>query len=147
MEITDFRDLFRHFNEEAVEYLLVGAHAVIFYSEPRYTKDMDVWVRPTPENAARVYRALQRFTAALMGATEADFAEPDVIFRMGVPPACIDIMTSIDGVTFDEAWPNRVETTFGGEPITVISRQDLIRAKRAAGRPLDLADAARLEEG
>ncbi len=146
MEIKDFRDLFKHFNEENVEYLLVGAHAVVFYSEPRYTKDLDVWVSPAPENAKRVFRALQRYAAPLMDVTEQDFADPNIVFQMGVPPARIDIIMSIGGVTFDEAWQNRVTTTFGGEPINVISRKDLIRAKAASARPMDLIDMARLME-
>lgn len=143
---SDLKELFKIFNEESVEYLLVGAHAVAHYAEPRYTKDVDLWVAPSAENAARVWRALNRFTAPMAGVSSEDFSRPDVVFQMGVPPNRIDILTGIDGIEFDEAWPNRIRTTYGGEPINILGKAELIRNKRASGRPQDLLDLQRLLE-
>lgn len=143
---SDFKDLLKIFNEENVEYLIVGAHAVIFYAEPRYTKDVDVWVAPTKENSRRVYRALQRFTAPLKGMTEEDFTDPELVYQMGIPPNRIDILMGVDGLTFSEAWDARTQTHYDGVPMGILSRDHLIRNKRATGRPQDLLDVARLLE-
>lgn len=136
----DFSDLFAAFNEAGVKYLLVGAHAVAFHAEPRYTKDLDVWVEASMENAARVHAALCAFGAPMSGVSEADFAQPGVTFQLGVAPNRIDIATAIDGVHFEAAWPNRSETRYGEQRISVIGREDLVANKRAAGRPQDLLD-------
>ncbi len=142
----DFRDLFSVFNDEGVDYLLVGAHAVAIYAQPRYSKDLDVWVRPTRENAERVFRALARFGAPLRDVTPEDFADPELIYQIGVAPNRIDVIMAIAGLDFDRAWANRVERSYGGVPIHVISKQDLICAKRASGRPQDMLDAENLEK-
>ncbi|MDX2175070.1 MAG: hypothetical protein SF028_01225 [Candidatus Sumerlaeia bacterium] len=97
-----------------------------------------------PENAGRILRALKRFGAPVSQLSTADFTEPDNVIQFGVPPNRIDILTTIDGVAFEEAWPNRVEATYGGVPIFIISKADLITNKRASGRPQDLLDLARL---
>lgn len=136
----DFSDLFAALNEAEVNYLLIGAHAVAFHAEPRYTKDLDVWVEATPTNAARVMQALRSFGAPLAGVTESDFAGAAVTLQIGVAPNRIDIATAIDGVTFASAWPNRVESVYGEHPIWVIGRSELATNKRAAGRPQDLLD-------
>jgi hypothetical protein len=109
------------------------------YSEPRYTKDLDIWVETSRGNAARVYAALADFGAPLVDMTIADFAS-DGFFQMGQPPVRIDIMMSIDGVNFKDAWTNRVEGDFDGIPAMFIGRDDLLTAKKAAGRPQDLID-------
>ncbi|MCU0727299.1 MAG: hypothetical protein MUE73_16190 [Planctomycetes bacterium] len=140
----DFRDLFSTFNDERVEYLVAGAHAVIFHAEPRYTKDLDVWVNPMPGNAARVLRALGRFGAPLRGISERDFTDPDLIYQMGVAPNRIDVLMGVAGVDFPTAWADRVETTYDGVPIHVMGKKTLIAAKRASGRPQDLLDLERL---
>lgn len=143
----DFRDILSTFSEEDVEYLLVGAYAVAVHGLPRATGDIDLWVRCSEENAARVWRALARFGAPLSGMTEDEFRRPGAAFEIGVAPRRIDILTSIDAVDFDGAWDNREEVEVEGIRVTVIGRQDLIKNKRAVGRPQDLADVARLESG
>ena len=140
----DFRDLFAALNEAGARYLLVGAHAVAFYAEPRFTKDLDIWVEASPASAPRVLTALKVFGAPLTGVSEADFSQPAATLQIGVAPNRIDVATRIDGVTFDEAWPNRVETRFGDQSIWVIGRADLLRNKTAAARPQDLLDLALL---
>ena len=141
----DFRDLFAALNDARAEYLVVGAHAVAYYAEPRFTKDLDIWVEASPSNAARVFAALQAFGAPLSDVSEADFAQPGVVLQIGVAPNRIDLSTQIDGVTFDAAWPNRTQTIFGDQGIWIIGRADLVRNKAAAGRPQDLLDLAMLE--
>lgn len=112
----------------------------------RATKDLDVWVRPTPENARRVLEALADFGAPLTDLSLEDLARPGLIFQMGVPPVRIDVMTSIDGVDFEEAWSERVETRFAGQPTAVLSLGHLLRNKRATGRLQDQADVQALEQ-
>lgn len=141
----DFRDLFAEFNAQGVEYLVVGAHALAVHGHVRATKDLDVWVRPEAGNAKRVLKALASFGAPLQDLTEADLTGPGLIFQMGLPPLRIDILTSIDGVEFDEAWPARVLTKFADQPVGVLSQEHLIKNKRSSGRTQDLADIERLE--
>jgi hypothetical protein len=136
----DFRDLFATLNAAGARYLLVGGYAVAFHAEPRFTKDLDVWVEPTTENAARVHAALAQFGAPLGELSPADLANPDVVFQMGLPPNRIDILTAIDGVDFPPCWDARVPTRYGDEPLHVIGLDDLISNKRASGRPQDLLD-------
>lgn len=143
----DFKDLLHEFSAHRVDYLVVGAHALAAHGHVRATKDMDVWVRPDPDNAQRVVDALTAFGAALHGTTVADLSGPDFVLQLGVDPIRIDVITSIDGVTFEEAWPARLQTTFTGEPVGVLSRQHLIQNKLAAGRPQDLADVEYLRRG
>lgn len=142
----DFRDLFASFNAAEVRYLVVGAYAVTFHSRPRFTKDLDVWVEPTRENARRTYAALKDFGAPLADVREADFANEDLVFQIGVEPNRIDIVMGIAAVDFAGAWERRVAGRYGDCPVQFISREDLITNKRAAGRPQDLADAAWLEQ-
>ena len=141
----DFRDLFAALNDAGARYLVVGAHAVAFYAEPRFTKDLDVWVEPTLTNAGKVMAALQAFGAPVSDVSEADLATPSVTLQIGVAPNRIDIATRIDGVAFEAAWPNRTETQFGDQTIALIGRGDLMTNKRAAGRPQDLLDLSTLE--
>lgn len=140
----DFNDLLRCFNDNNVEYLVIGGHAVIEYTEPRYTKDLDVWVRAERTNASAVFAALRQFGAPLAGVTPDDFTHEGYVYQIGVAPVRIDILMSIDGLTFAQAWPNRVKVDFGGVTGLLISLGDLIRAKRASGRPQDLLDAESL---
>jgi len=130
----DFRDLLAEFNAHSVEYLIVGAHALAAHGHIRATKDLDVWIR-----------ALTAFGTPLQDLTGDDLVQPGLIFQIGVPPVRIDLVTSIDGVTFSEAWPARVQTAFADQPVAVLSREHLIRNKRASGRTQDLADAEWLE--
>jgi len=114
-------------------------------TEPRSTKDLDLWVRPDPTNAERVYRALLAFGAPMSGARPADFEQPGTVFQIGVPPNRIDVLTSADGVTFDDAWATRVETSYGEQTAWIPSAEVLTRNKRACGRPQDLLDVIALE--
>lgn len=141
----DFRDLFSAFNAAGVRYLLVGGYAVAFHAEPRFTKDLDLWIDASAANSELVHAALRAFGAPLGETTAADLAVPEQVLQIGVPPNRVDLVTSIDGVTFDAAWPNRVETEYGDQHIWVIGRADLIANKRASGRPQDGLDIAILE--
>jgi hypothetical protein len=138
---SDFEELLSIFNESSVRYLIVGGYAVMLYTEPRYTKDLDLWIDASEENAERVYRALATFGAPLASLTPKDFAEEGSFYQMGLPPARVDILMSIDGVTFAEAWPNRQESKLGNVQAWFIGRGELIRNKRKVGRHIDLHDA------
>ena len=143
----DWSDLLGCFRDGGVDYIIVGAHALAAHGLPRATGDLDVLVRPSDDNAARVYRALARFGAPLEAhhVTEADFATLGVVYQLGLPPRRIDILTQISGVSFDEAWASSIELSVQGQPTRFLGRQALLQNKRAAGRPKDLADVAALE--
>jgi hypothetical protein len=143
----DYRDLFAALNAARVDYMIVGAYAVAVHGHVRATKDRDVWVRPAPENAARLLRALNEFGAPTEDLTENEFSNPGMILQLGFPPVRIDILTNLAGVTFQDAWMRRVSATYGDQQVSVISREHLITNKRAAGRLQDLADVEALESG
>jgi len=124
----------------------VGAYAVMKYSEPRFTKDLDLWIATDPENANAVYRALKEFGAPLANLTAEDFIQQDYFYQMGIPPLRVDIMMSIPGIKFEEAWKNREVVELDNLKIMFIARSDLIRAKEASGRPQDKIDIERLKE-
>ena len=144
----DFVDLVECLREEECDFVVVGAHALAAHGMPRATGDMDIFVRPDPSNAARVFRALLRFGApvAAHGVTVDDFTAPGTIYQIGLPPNRIDLMTEISGVSYDEAVADVVVGPLGSEIVRCIGLDALIRNKRAAGRPKDLADAEALEE-
>jgi len=142
---SDFTDLLNLFNDNNVKYLVIGGYALIHYAEPRYTKDLDLWVSTDTANAAVVFQTLRDFGAPLEGMTVHDFAEEGYFYQMGIPPVRIDILMGIPGIKFKDAWGNRVKIDFDGVPVTFIGKKDLIIAKRAAGRPQDLIDVAMLE--
>lgn len=142
----DFLDLLRAFSAHSVRYLVVGAYALAVHGHPRATGDLDVWVEASPDNAARVMRALAEFGAPLDAVTEHDFSRPGIVFQMGLPPGRIDVLTTITGVTFEEAWPARVRSAFGSADADFIGRAALVQNKRATGRPKDLGDLAALGE-
>jgi hypothetical protein len=140
MMTKDFKDLLRAFNANAVKYLIIGAHAFGVHAQPRATKDLDLFIRSDEENAKAVFRALAQFGAPLEGISPSDFSD-GTTFQIGQPPDRIDVLQRIDGVTFDQAWENRVEGSIDGEvPAHVISKQDLIRNKLATGREQDILD-------
>ncbi len=143
---SDFTDLLKLFSDKRVRYLIIGGYAVIQYAEPRYTKDLDVWISTDMANAASVYGALKEFGAPLAELTEEDFSEEGYFYQMGVPPMRVDILMGIPGIEFEEAWDKRVEVDFDGLMVPFISKQDLITAKRASGRPQDLIDADTLSK-
>jgi len=127
--------------------MVVGGYAVSFHSRPRATGALDLWVEPTAANAARVSRALRTFGAPLQELTQADLTQPDVVYQIGVPPRRIDLLTSLTGLSFDEAWADRTSGLLGGLEVPFIGRKSLIRNKRALGRARDLADLESLEPG
>jgi len=135
-----FVEILRAFRDEGVEHLVIGAHALAVHGHVRATLDIDLWVRPTRDNALRTWRALEQFRAPLSKMRLDDFAEPEVLYQIGMPPSRIDIMTSVTGLDFDAAWPNRVMATFGDVEAPVLGLDDMRTAKRAAGRLKDLAD-------
>ena len=110
------------------------------HGAPRATGDLDIWIRATPDNAARVLDALRHFGAALFDLTIDDLSKPDTVFQIGLPPSRIDILSSISGVAFDHAWANRLDIQIGDLPVGVIGREDFITNKTASGRPKDLLD-------
>lgn len=142
---SDFTDLLRLFNDNNIRYLVIGGYAVIQYAEPRYTKDLDLWISTDTENAEAVFNALREFGAPLAGLTKDDFAEEGYFYQMGRPPMRVDILMGIPGLAFEKAWANRVEVDFDGLSVPFIGKEDLIVAKRASGRPQDLIDADALE--
>lgn len=141
----DYRDMLCMLNDEGVEYLVVGAHALAAYGYPRTAGNIDLWIRCSDENAQRVWRALCRFGAPLQDLTVADLATPEIVFQIGVVPRRIDLLTSITAVSFDDAWPHRKCIEVDSSPISVIGREELLRNKRNTGRTKDRADAEWLE--
>lgn len=142
----DFLELLSELNAAEARFLVVGAYAVGIHGRPRATKDLDVWIEASEENAARVLTALRRFGAPLGDLQEGDLAVPGIGFKMGQPPCRIDILTEVSGLAFHDAWPRRVQAEMGGGvSCSVISVEDLIANKRAAARPQDLADVDALE--
>ena len=142
----DFAEMLSALFEAGADFLIVGAHALAAHGIPRATGDLDIWVRPTAENAARVLSALRRFGAPLHDLSLEDLSRPDVVFQIGLPPYRIDLLTSISGVSFDEAWTGRLVAEVDRQPLPFIGREELLRNKRAAGRPKDIADAAELSK-
>ena len=146
---NDFKELLSIFNVHSVRYLIVGGYAVSFHAQPRATKDIDLLIKPDAENAKAVYAALAKFGAPLEGLTVEDFSDRRKFFRMGKEPVMVDILPEIDGVDFDRAWENRVESVIdleSGLKAYFISSPDLVAAKLAAGRPQDLADVAAIRK-
>lgn len=145
----DFRDLLSELTAAGAEFVVVGGHAVARHGYVRTTLDLDVLVRPSPENSRRVHRALSLFGAPLAahGVAESDFARPGAVYQIGIPPTRIDVITSIDGVDFESAWASRLDADFDGVQAPVIGREALIRNKRATGREKDRRDADELERG
>ena len=141
----DFKELLQIFSAHHVEYLIVGGYALIEYTEPRYTKDLDIWIRADKENARKVLEALCEFGAPNFGATVDDLALPGNVLQIGVAPLRVDILTSIDGVEFADAWPHRLEVDFDGIPVNIIGAQELLKNKRATRRDRDEEDAKLLE--
>lgn len=136
----------RCLNERSVRYLIVGAHAVAYYSEPRYTKDIDIWVDPNSENAKNVYNALKDFGAPLESLKIEDLTNPEMVFQMGVEPIRIDILMGIGGLEFSKAWGNKEETTFGETKVYIIGIDELAKAKQSSNRPQDKLDLAKLKK-
>lgn len=142
---TDFRDLLAEFAAEGVAYLVVGGYAVAYHAEPRFTKDLDLWIEDSPANLDRVRRALERFGAPPELLTALDGASPSDVLWMGRPPARIDLVKGVPGGDFPQAFGRREDAVWDGVPVAIVSREDLIQLKRASGRPVDLVDITNLE--
>ncbi len=142
----DFTDLLSALSDADARFLIVGAYAVTFHSQPRSTGDLDLWVDPSPENASRVWLALQRFGAPLQDLAVEDLSTPGVVYQIGMPPRRVDLLTSLTGLTFEQAWEARVPGRFGDADCAYIGIADLRTNKRAVGRPRDLADLEALGE-
>lgn len=136
----DFKELLASFNGRNVEYLIVGAQALAFHGAPRFTGDLDILVRPDPQNAQRISGALADFGFKSVGVDTSDFVLPGQVVQLGVPPVRVDLMTSITGVSWEQAWAGRAAGDYGGVPVFFIGREQYIVNKRAIGRAKDLAD-------
>ena len=141
MEVQqDFKELLALFNAHNVDYMIVGAYALAFHGAPRYTGDLDILIHADEKNAKRIFNALNDFGFGKVGLEEADFSEPDRIIQLGVPPVRVDLITSITGVTWEEAKRYRQQGVFGNVTVYYIGKQQFIANKKALGRKKDLAD-------
>jgi hypothetical protein len=142
----DFKGLLELFNAHRVDYLIIGGYALAFHGAPRFTGDLDLFVHPTPDNAARIIAALTAFGFGSLGLTPVDFTTPERVVQLGVPPVRIDLLTSISGVSWQEAVAGRVRGSYGDVPVDFIGRDQFVANKRASGRHRDLADLEALGE-
>jgi hypothetical protein len=147
MEVQpDYRDLLALFNAHEVEHIVVGAYALAFHGAPRFTADLDILVKADPENSQRILAALEEFGFKSVGLTVKDFQHPEKVVQLGVPPVRIDILTSLTGVSWEEAFSGRDEGKYGDIAVYFIGREQFIANKRALGRKRDLADLEALGE-
>ena len=145
MEISsDYRDLFKVLNAHKVRYLIIGAYAVAFYTEPRYTKDLDLWVNNDVKNTQRLYKALIDFGAPLKDVSVENFTDEKMIYQIGVAPIRIDILMGAAGIKFENAWKNRKRTHYGGVPINILGIKELIYSKKKIKREQDVLDVKKL---
>lgn len=136
----DFKEFVGLLNAHGVEYLVVGGYAMALHGRPRHTGDLDIWIRRSEQNADRLLAALREFGFGALGLTIQDFIQPEQVVQLGYPPFRIDLLTSIDGVDFAEAWPHREMVEHDGLRIAFIGLEDLKANKRASGRPRDIDD-------
>lgn len=141
----DFKEFIGALNAREVQYLVIGGYAVAFHGFPRYTKDIDLWVGPTPDNINRLIQAIDDFGFGSLGITPADFSDPKVVIQLGQPPNRIDLLCDVGGLAFDKAYSRSVRVILDDMPVPFIDIDDLITAKRAAGRLQDLADIENLQ--
>ncbi len=141
----DFAELVAALNRNRVEFVIVGAHAVAFHGYPRGTKDLDILIRPTPDNIPRVLAALDDFGFGSLGLKEADFSGDNVV-QLGYPPNRVDLLSAISGVGTEKVWKTRVKGAYQGLPAYFISRECLLANKRAADRGQDRLDVQKLDE-
>lgn len=138
----DYHDILAALIAQDARFMVVGAHAMAVHGYPRATVDLDIWIEPSVENARRVWRALAQFGAPLenLNVRESDLTRRDVVVQFGLPPSRIDILTGVSGVSFEAAWPNRVEEVIEGVRVPILGLTDLVANKRASGRDRDRAD-------
>lgn len=145
MDISfDYKDLFKTLNRHKVKYLVIGAYAVAYYAEPRYTKDLDIWVSNDTANIKRLYSALVDFGAPLKSVSAADFANRKMIYQIGIAPVRIDILMGVSGIKFENAWQNRKRAFYGGISINILGIKELIYSKKKTGREHDILDIKKL---
>lgn len=142
----DFSEFCARLSARRVEFVIVGAHALAFHGAPRFTGDLDILVRPTLDNGQRLIDAIEDFGFPVTGLTPAGVINPNKVIEMGVPPVQLHVMSSVDGVTWDEVWKGREAGPLGPHAVYFIGRNEFLRNKRAAGRPKDLADVAALAD-
>ena len=143
---SDYEDLFKILNAEKIKYLVVGAYAVMYHSQPRYTKDIDVWIIPELNDVNRIYKALKKFGAPLVGIKPENFNDKKMIFQIGIVPVRIDILLELPGVTSELAWRHKKRTLYGKTPVYILGKEDLIAVKTRAGRPQDKIDIDNLKK-
>lgn len=141
----DYEDLFKILNSYKIKYLVVGAYAVIFYTEPRYTKDVDIWVISESNESKKIYKALKQFGAPLHNISADDFHNKKIIYQIGVAPVRIDILTHLPGMDFSAAWKNRKRVKYGKTSINIIGKAELIKSKTISKRPQDKLDIIKLK--
>ena len=143
---SDLREFIECLNSNEVEYLVVGALAVAWHGFPRYSADVDFLIRPSDDNAARVLRALSQFGFGNLDISTGDLTSPGKVIQLGYEPNRIDLMTSVTGLSFNEAWDDRAPGDLDGLPVNFIGRSSLLRNKDATGRPKDRIDAEELRK-
>lgn len=141
----DYKELWKILNKHKVKYLVIGAYAVIYYTEPRYTKDLDISIEPSPTNAEKVFAALKEFGAPLGNISVEDFANPNLVYQMGVAPVRVDIIMGTQGTDFNEAWKNKKEIFIDNIKVNMIGIKDLIKMKEKANREMDRRDLKELK--
>lgn len=136
----DFREFIELLIKNKAEYLIVGGYAVGIHGHPRYTGDLDIWLNPTPKNAELILKSVNEFGFSSFNLTQADFTKAGNVIQLGYPPLRIDLLTKIDGVTFEECYQNRKEVIIEDLKINFIGYNDLLKNKRETGRPRDIDD-------
>jgi predicted nucleotidyltransferase len=144
---SDLREFIKLLNSRGVDYVIVGAHSLAFHAQPRYTGDLDILVRPSSENAAKIAELVREFGFGATDLKQSDFTAPDQVIQLGRAPNRIDLLTGISGVAIDDAFRTRIATKMDELPVFVLSKELLIQNKRAVGRAQDLADLEALGEG
>lgn len=141
----DYKELLKTLNKHEVRYLIVGAYAVTHYTEPRYTKDLDLWAESEIKNAGRLYEALKKFGAPLKNITVKDFTNKNLVYQIGVEPVRIDVIMGLSGIDFRAAWKHKKTANFENIKVNIIGINELIRSKRETKRPMDAADIENLK--
>ena len=142
---VDYKELFKTLNKYRVKYLVVGAYAVIYYAEPRFTKDLDIWVDSEPKNARKLYKALKEFKAPLRDMQPEDFTNKHIIYQIGVAPVRVDIIMGLPGINFAKAWENKVLSKYGNVVINILGLKELIKSKQKTKRMQDKLDLQNLK--
>ncbi len=136
----DFKEFIQFLNDNQVHYLVVGGYAVAIHGHPRYTKDIDIWIEISRENALKIIKSLEQFGFGSLGLKMEDFLVPNQVIQLGYPPNRIDLLTSVDGINFVECYSKRLEISIDGIMINFIDLENLKKNKKASGRMQDLAD-------